>query len=101
MISEHKRSAVATLAIRDNLIMLILQVQMKTESPDALFVKYEELVNQLHKVYTEAPTTTDKAVKKARQALNIQKDNTFSDEEIDSYLPKALRKADDSHEHGG
>ena len=30
--------------------------------------------------------------KKASKALKIQKDNTFSDEEINSYLPVELRK---------
>lgn len=100
MIGEHRRSAVATLAIRDELIMLLLQIRMQTESADSLFSKYEGLVKQLHKVYAEAPATTNEAVEKARTALNIQQDNTFSDEEIDSYLPRALRKVDESDEHG-
>lgn len=96
MINEHKRSAVALLAIRDNLIMLILQIRMKNEAPDELLSQYEQLLNQLHKVYSEAPSTTDAAVEEARVALNITHDNTFSDIEIDSYLPKGLRKADDN-----
>ncbi len=101
MTTAHKKSAADTLAIRDELITLILQIRMKKESPDVLFSKYEELTSRLHKIYAEAPAATDKAVEKARVALNVQKDNTFSDEEIDSYLPEALRKADDSHEYGG
>lgn len=101
MISAHKKSAVDILAIRDELITLILQIRMRKEAPDVLLAEYEELMGSLHKVYAEAPSTTDKAVEDARVALNIQKDNTFSDEEIDSYLPEALRKADEPHEHGG
>lgn len=100
MISAHKKSAVDTLAIRDELITLMLQIRMKKESPDILLAKYEELMDRLHKVYAEAPTTTDKAVEEARVALNIQKDNTFFNEEVDSYLPEALRKVDEAREHG-
>lgn len=97
MIGEHKRSAVALLAIRDKLIMLILQIRMKQKTAVELYSEYELLMNQLHKAYSESPNTTDAAVKKAKLALNVTLDNTFSDEEIDSYLPKELRKADDPH----
>lgn len=101
MISAHKKSAVDILSIRNELITLILQIRMKNESPEILLSKYEELMSRLNKVYAEAPATTDKAVEEARVALNVQKDNTFSDKEIDFYLPEALRKADGVHEYGG
>lgn len=77
--------------------MLILQIRMKQKTAVELYSKYELLMNQLHKVYSESPNTTDAAVKNAKLALNVTLDNTFSDEEIDSYLPKELRKADVPH----
>ena len=43
-----------------------------------------------------APNTTPKAVERARQALNIQNDNTYTDDEIDSLLPAELRE-DNNH----
>ena len=39
-----------------------------------------------------APATTNQAVKMAKDALQVTEDNTFSEEEIDSYLPPALKK---------
>ena len=40
----------------------------------------------------DAPVTTNQAVKMAKDALQVTEDNTFSEEEIDSYLPPALQK---------
>lgn len=57
-----------------------------------IYYKYEELQNQLGTVYKEAPNTTDKAVDRASKALKINKDNEFSDEEIDANLPKSLQR---------
>ena len=34
----------------------------------------------------------EKAVKQASKDLKIRQDNTYTDEEIDSYLPKLARK---------
>lgn len=92
MVNEHKRSAVALLSTRDQLIMLILKIKLRNETVDCLCNQYEQIMKQLHKVYIEAPNTTDTAVKKAKTALEVTQDNTFLDEEIDQYLPKALRK---------
>lgn len=92
MVCDHKRTAVALLSVRDRLIMLLLKVRMRRETPDNLYDEYEQIIKDLHGVYSEAPNTTDAAVEKAREALHTTQDNTFSDDEIDSYLPKVLRK---------
>lgn len=91
MVSQHKKAANELLAIRNQLVLLILQIRLQNKEPDILFEKYEQIVGNLNKVYAEAPNTTDKAVEKAREALNGSQDNTFSDKEIDSYLPIGLR----------
>ena len=55
----------------------------------------QDIKNWLKKtdaIYLEAPTTTDEAVGKASKALKIKKDNTFTDAEIDSFLPLSLRR---------
>ena len=45
------------------------------------------------KVATAAPSTTYEAYRKAQEALQKLEDMTFSDEEIDAFLPKELKKA--------
>ena len=62
------------------------------DSVEILLARYKELVEKTDAIYLEAPTTTDKAVVKASKALKIKKDNTFTDEEIDSLLPLSLRR---------
>ncbi len=95
MVNEHKQAATQLLSVRDGLIMLILQIRMRNLAPDALYSEFEQLMEKLHKIYCNAPITTDKAVDMARTALKVTEDNTFSDQEIDSYLPKELRKGAD------
>ena len=57
---------------------------------------YKSIVTKLDKIYAEAPRTTDKAVDKARIALNITKDNDFTEEEIDRNLPDILKRRKDN-----
>ena len=54
--------------------------------------KKNKLKNKKNSIYKDAPITTNKAVKLAKQALNVAKDNEFSDEEINSFLPPSLHK---------
>ncbi len=93
MVGQHKAAANNLLAVRDDLKLLLLQIKLQQSNPDSLYDRYEEIVHQLDKVYADAPNTTDKAVDLARVALNITKDNTFTDGEIDGFLPVGLRKA--------
>ena len=61
-----------------------------TSNMNALqFIKSEMkyIVKKTNEIYLEAPRTSDKAVERARVALEVKKDNTFSDEEIDLFLP--------------
>ena len=44
-----------------------------------------------------APNTTPKAVERAHQALKIQNDNTYTDDEIDSLLPAELREGNNQN----
>lgn len=89
---SHKASANQILQIRDKLEMILTEIKIRSKPPEIIWQDYKELLEELHKCYNEAPATTDKAVKLARKSLNIKKDNSFSDDEIDSFLPETLRK---------
>lgn len=95
IVGQHKAAANNLLAVRDDLKLLILQIKLQKNNPETLSERYEEIVHQLDKIYADAPNTTDKAVELARIALNITKDNTFTDEEIDGFLPVELRKVEE------
>lgn len=91
MSNRHKSSANKLLTMRDNFRTLLVEIHLEIEDDSKLLSNYKELQNELHEIYNEAPNTTKKAVKEARVALNIKGDNKFSDEEVDSNLPKNLR----------
>ena len=67
-------------------------IRLQNVSVENLLKRYNELVKETDTIYLEAPSTTDEAVDRASEALKIKKDNTFSDEEIDSFLPISLRR---------
>ena len=96
MVNQHKSAAINLLAVRDELKLLILQIRLQKSEPDALFERYESTVHKLDKIYADAPNTTDKAKTIAKYALNVTQDNTFSEEEIDLFLPVGLRKRDEA-----
>lgn len=90
----HKEAALEYLALRNELELLILSIHLREADVASIEEKYESIVNnKLNSIDSKAPSTTEKAVKKAREALNVKKDNTYTDSEIDSFLPKNLRRS--------
>ncbi len=92
MISNHKNAANKLLSVRNDLCVLLLKIRLKGNTVPELLEQYENIESRLNDIYKEVPSTTDKAVKRARKALEINEDNTFSDLEIDEYLPTELRR---------
>ena len=76
---------------------LVKKTQEITATPnkreyDVLLSEYQIIQQDLKDIYDNSPTTLDKAVSLARKALKIDGDYTYTDEEIDSYLPAMCRK---------
>ncbi len=88
----HKEAANKLLIVRNEISCLLTSIKLKEKPVLELEDRYRELMDKANEVYKEAPTTTDKAVKLAKEALQVTGDNTFSKDEIDSYLPAALQK---------
>ena len=89
---NHKKAAVALLAIRDKYQHLLLTIRVGEKSYNDLDQEYLALEQEKHSIYKDLPTTSDRAVQMASKALKIQKDNEFPNEEVDHYLPKVLHK---------
>ena len=58
----------------------------------SLTEEFESLQERVHAVYSDAPKTTDAAVKMAEVALKVNGDNTFTEKEIDMMLPATLKR---------
>ncbi len=92
MVGIHKSAANKLIPLRDGLQILLMKIKCRDGGYDDLSVQFQKLMDDVDALYSEVPSTTDKAVELARKALKITKDNYFGDDEIDSCLPDSLRK---------
>jgi hypothetical protein len=89
---KHKQAANDLWIIREKYLSLLVDLAMREKPVEVLQNQRDELVEQLHTVYSGAPSTTFQAYKKAQEALKKLEDMTFTDAEIDAFLPKELRR---------
>lgn len=87
----NKGAANQIIGIRNELIHVISELHMMEKDVADINYEFVEIMQRLNILYGEIPPTTDKAVKKAATALKDKKEYTFTDDEIDRYLPPALR----------
>ena len=88
--ASHKKAAHSLLVVRDKYQHLLMKIRAGQKTYTELDVEYAALEIEKHQAYAGSPTTTEKAVKLAKQALEIKKDNSYSDEEINKFLPDML-----------
>jgi len=69
-----------------------MEIRVGEKSYHELNSEYMELEEEKHKAYFDSPSTSDKAVKLASQALKVKGDNKYTDDEINNFLPDILRK---------
>lgn len=91
MEKQSKDAANRLVVVRNDLLHIIAEIHMKSRSVDDINHDYIQIMNALNKIYVEAPSTTQKAVERAAAALEIDNDYTYTEEEIDHFLPPALR----------
>jgi hypothetical protein len=89
---KHKQAANDLWIIREKYLSLLVDLAMREKPLEALQSQRDKLVEELHAVYSGAPSTTFKAYKKAQHALKNLEDMTFSDQEIDAFLPGELKR---------
>lgn len=90
---KHKQSAIDLWLAREQYLSLITDLRMGNSTTDTLQKRRDTLLSELHAVYQGAPNTNIKAYRRAQESLQKHEDMTFSDEEIDSFLPQELKKA--------
>lgn len=90
---RHKHAALNILEIREELLSLLVDLRIGNKDIDDLQKKRDILLTKLVQSYKGAPNTNWKAYALASKALKENEEFTFSDEEIDKFLPEALRRA--------
>ncbi|VBB44949.1 conserved hypothetical protein [uncultured Desulfatiglans sp.] len=89
---KHKQAANDLWLIRERYLSLITDLVIGEKPMEKLQEDRDSLLEELHAVYSGAPSTTFKAYKKAQGALKSYEEMTFSDGEIDAFLPKELKR---------
>lgn len=90
---KHRQAAADLWLLREKYLALITDLRIGKESLEKLGARRDAILDDLHGVYSGAPSTTFAAYKKAQSALQQQEEMTFSDAEIDAFLPKELKKS--------
>jgi hypothetical protein len=89
---KHRQAAADLWLLREKYLSLITDLKIGQEPLDKLCARRDRILEELHGVYSGAPSSTFSAYRKAQKALKRSEEMTFSDSEIDLFLPDALRK---------
>ena len=89
---KHRQAAAEIWLIREKYLTLLTALRMKQLSVDEICLQRDKLLEDLHSIYSGAPSTNFEAYPKAQNALKNKEDMTFSEDEIDKFLPKELKR---------
>lgn len=94
---RHREAASDIWAVRETYLSLLADIRDSSIPLDQLRRRRDEAQEKLHTIYRAAPHTTGKAYGMAQDALKNNEELTFSDEEIDKFLPGPLRRTSRTH----
>ena len=89
---QHSNAAADIWNVRESYLSMLTDLKMDDVSIENIRKKRDKLQEGLASIYKGSPRTISKAYKEAKRALKLNEEMTFSDEEIDSFLPVELRK---------
>lgn len=89
---KHRQAGAELWIIREKYLSLLTDLRTGVVSIDVLRFQRDQLATKLYAAYIGAPSTNHKAYIEAQKALKKLEDMTFSDDEIDAFLPKELRR---------
>jgi hypothetical protein len=90
---KHRETASDIWNVREAYLSLLTDIRDPSFALAELRKRRDELQAQLAKIYHSAPHTTGKAYARAQDALKNREDLTFSDAEIDAFLPGPLKRS--------
>lgn len=89
---KHKQAALNILEIREKLLSLLVDIRIGNKDIESLQLTRDNLNKELINTYRGAPKTISQAYAMASRALKENEEFTFSDVEIDKFLPENLRR---------
>lgn len=89
---KHADSAAKLWNVRESYLSLLTELKAQIIEVDSVLLRRDTLQNELKNVYLGAPRTINRAYSMASKALKTKDELTFSDYEIDDFLPLNLRR---------
>ncbi|ELK8327096.1 SLATT domain-containing protein [Vibrio vulnificus] len=89
---KHKHAANEIWLIREKYLSLLTDLRVGSKPLQQVQEERDRLMDDLHAIYAGSPSTNFKAYTKAQDALQNKEDMTFSDAEIDAFLPSELKR---------
>lgn len=89
---KHRQAAAELWHIREQYQSLLVDIAMGERPLEALQDHRDKLTRALYEIYKTAPSTNSKGYMKAQDALKNREDMTFSDDEIDAFVPRELKR---------
>jgi len=89
---KHTNAANELWDIRETYFSMLTDIKTENLSINQIINQRDELQKRLLNIYSGSPRTNSKAYKAASKALKVNEELTFSDAEIDAFLPKELRR---------
>lgn len=91
---KHTNAANELWDIRESYLSLLTDLKANQLSINQIINQRDDLQKRLYNIYSGSPRTNFKAYKEASKALKVNEELTFSDNEIDVFLPKELRRTE-------
>jgi hypothetical protein len=89
---QHKDAADKLWNIRESYLSLLTDIRAASIPIEEMRMERDKLQAALADVYVNSPRTTSSGYKEAQKGLKQQEELTFTDDEIDKFLPMPLRK---------
>jgi hypothetical protein len=89
---KHRQAGAALWLVREKYLSLITDLRMRVDAIASIVARRDALLEEAHAAYESAPATSTAGYTRAQEALKVKQDMTFTDGEIDAFLPAALRQ---------
>jgi hypothetical protein len=87
---KHRQAAKEIWYVREKYVSLLVDIKNGALSNEAVTKRRDGLIEELKLIYKFVPPTSASAYKKAQRALKINEELTFTNDEINQFLPEDL-----------
>lgn len=87
---KHRQTAKELWYVREKYVTLLVDIKNGVLSDEMVTKKRDGLIEELKLLYKFASPTSSSAYKKAQKALKINEELTFTNDEINQFLPQEL-----------